>query len=63
MTDYTGRSKGSSLEAIALSLNINPNNIQIEPSGEREFDFIVTIGNSYDSCTRSGVLPVATPAP
>jgi LCP family protein required for cell wall assembly len=63
MTDYTGRSKGSSLEQIALSLNINPNNIQIEPSGEREYDFVVTLGSSYDSCTRSGVLPVATPAP
>jgi polyisoprenyl-teichoic acid--peptidoglycan teichoic acid transferase len=66
LVDYTGATKGSSLEAIADVLNLTPDNVSIVPSAEREYDFTVTIGESYNSCTTSGVIAVpegtATPS-
>jgi LCP family protein required for cell wall assembly len=66
MIDYTGATKGSSLEAIAEVLNLSPDNLTILPSAEREYDFEVVIGESYNSCTVGGVIAVpegtATPS-
>ena len=59
LVDYTGRTKGSSLEQIARLLNVNPQNIQLQPDANREYDFDVILGNSYNSCRRQGVLPVS----
>jgi LCP family protein required for cell wall assembly len=59
--DYTGRSKGSSLDDIGRLLNINPENVTIEPNAGRDYDFVVTLGSTYNSCTRGGVLPVDAP--
>ncbi|MDX2162525.1 MAG: LCP family protein [bacterium] len=61
VTDYTGRSKGSSLGEIATTLNVLPQNIEVEPSGSREADFVVVLGANYNSCTEGGVLPVTQP--
>ncbi|NWF68648.1 MAG: LCP family protein [Chloroflexi bacterium] len=65
LIDYTGQEKGSSLEAIALLLNIRPENVLIEPDPNRSSDFAVIVGSSYNSCTEQGVLAVdeGTPAP
>jgi len=59
LIDYTGRSKGSSLEQIARTLNVNPANIRLEPNPNREYDFDVILGSNYNSCTEAGVLPVS----
>jgi LCP family protein required for cell wall assembly len=57
LIDYTGQSKGSSRGEIARILNIKPENIRIEPDPNRQVDFEVIVGSSYNSCTFS-VLPV-----
>jgi LCP family protein required for cell wall assembly len=59
LIDYTGATKGSSLEAIARILNIRVENVRIEPDPNREVDFEVILGSSYNSCTEGGVLPVS----
>ncbi|MBZ0301008.1 MAG: LytR C-terminal domain-containing protein, partial [Anaerolineae bacterium] len=57
LIDYEGGSKGSSRGEIAKILNVKPENIRVEPDPNREVDFEVIIGSSYNSCT-FGVLPV-----
>lgn len=58
LIDYTGRTKGSSLQDIVQALNVRPENVRIEPDPNREADFVVIVGSSYNSCTVGGVLPV-----
>lgn len=55
LVDYTGSSKGSSLQDIAHILNVRPENIRIEPDPNREVDFDVILGANYNSCTEPGV--------
>ncbi len=57
LIDYKGGSKGSSRAEIAKILNVKPENIRVEPDTNREVDFEVYVGSSYNSCTFS-VLPV-----
>ncbi len=61
LIDFTGATKGSSLEGIASLLNINADGIDIVPSAQRDFDFEVVLGANYNSCRRQGVLPVDPP--
>ncbi|MBI5669748.1 MAG: LCP family protein [Chloroflexi bacterium] len=58
LIDYTGRTKGSSLQDIARILNVKPENVRIEPDPNRTADFRVIVGSSYSSCTAAGVSPV-----
>lgn len=58
LIDYTGRTKGSSLQDIARILNVKTENIRIEPDPNRTTDFKVIVGSSYSSCTATGVTPV-----
>ena len=58
LIDYTGQEKGSSLEQLARILNVQPENIRIEPDPNRTTDFVVLLGADYNSCDVSGVLPV-----
>jgi len=57
LIDYTGQSKGSSRDEIASILNIKPENIMVTPNPDRQVDFEVILGSSYNSCTFA-VLPV-----
>lgn len=59
LVDYTGRSKGSRLQQIADALNLAPDQLGLEPSATRDYDFVVTLGADYDACTRPGVLDVS----
>ncbi len=66
LVDHTGSTKGSSLSALARALNLNADQISIEPAADRTYDFEVIIGQNYNSCSQGGVLPVdppPTPAP
>jgi polyisoprenyl-teichoic acid--peptidoglycan teichoic acid transferase len=54
--DYTGQSKGSSLQEIATILNVKPENVFIQPDPNRTMDFQVILGSNYNSCTFN-VLP------
>lgn len=58
LIDHTGRSKGSSIQQIAIDLNVKPENVRIEPDPNRTVDFEIILGGSYNSCTTQGVLPV-----
>ncbi len=58
LTDFTGRTKGSSLAEIASILNVKPENIRVNPDPNRQADFDVILGANYNSCTFGGVLPV-----
>lgn len=57
LVDYTGQSKGSSRDKIASILNVRPENIIVNPDPNRQVDFEVILGKSYNSCTFA-VLPV-----
>jgi hypothetical protein len=63
LIDFTGRTKGSSLNAIIQALNINPNNVRIEPDPSSSVDFRVVLGADYNSCTFGVLPPEATPTP
>lgn len=62
LIDHTGETKGSNLQDIARILNVKTENIRIEPDPNRTADYEVILGSSYNSCTFSGILPVATPS-
>jgi len=62
LLDRAGSAKGSSLSDVAGSLNVRPENIRVEPSASRSADLEVIVGQSYNSCSQGGVLPVAPPA-
>jgi LCP family protein required for cell wall assembly len=68
--DYTGSTKGSSLETLARILNVDPDDIQIEPDPNRTTDFQIVLGGDYNSCVDRQVSEVedlppvtATPRP
>jgi hypothetical protein len=48
--DYTGSSKGSSLNDLASLLNIKPENMFLEPDPNRTVDFKIILGTTYNSC-------------
>jgi hypothetical protein len=50
ITDYTGSTKGGSLEELVGLLNILPQNIVIEPDPNRTTDFKIILGANYNSC-------------
>ncbi len=58
LIDYTGQTKGSSLQTIARLLNVRPENIRVQPDPNREVDFEVILGSSYNSCTEEGIVVV-----
>ncbi|MBL8163317.1 MAG: LCP family protein [Anaerolineae bacterium] len=58
LIDYTGQTKGSSLNELASLLNVRPENVRIEPDPNRTADFRVILGADYSSCTSNAVLPV-----
>ncbi|MEM9952025.1 MAG: LCP family protein [Chloroflexota bacterium] len=57
LTDLIAQSRGSATSLIASELNIVSDNITTSPDPNREYDYIVTVGETYDSCTGT-VLPV-----
>ncbi len=48
--DFTGTTKGSSLNELLALLNINPNNVQLQPDANRTTDFRIILGANYNSC-------------
>lgn len=48
--DYTGQTKGSSLNDLMVLLNVNPANVQMQPDANRTTDFEIILGASYNSC-------------
>jgi hypothetical protein len=60
ITDYTGSTKGGSLEELVGLLNILPQNIVIEPDPNRTTDFKIILGANYfvrgPAVGRSGVM-------
>jgi LCP family protein required for cell wall assembly len=60
LTDHIGDSRGTLSGLLADVLNLQPENLQIDPRADREYDFEVVIGSDYNSCSRGGVLPVET---
>ncbi len=59
LIDYTGRTKGSSLNVIARALNVRPDGIYVQPIAERTADFVVILGRNYNSCSEQGILPAS----
>lgn len=58
LVDYTGQSKGSSLSQLQSVLRVEADDVTIEPTGERAFDFRVTLGGDYYACTYNVAPPV-----
>ncbi|MCZ7542672.1 MAG: hypothetical protein M5R40_03635 [Anaerolineae bacterium] len=61
--DYTGQTKGSSLNKVAEVLNVRPDNIILQPDPNRTVDYRIILGASYNSCTYNVPPPVPTPTP
>lgn len=53
--DYTGETKGSSVEALQSLLNVSPENIFVAPDANREFDVAVYLSPGYSSCVERDV--------
>jgi hypothetical protein len=51
--DFTGQTKGSSIDVLQSALRISDDGIIFEPDPNREVDFRIVIGRSYsrNSCT------------
>lgn len=49
--DYTGITKGSSLDAVMDVLGIGDADVRYQPDPNRSVDYQVFLGDSYDSCT------------
>lgn len=63
LVDRTGSAKGSSLSMLARALNLNVDQISVNPAADRAWDFEIIIGRNYNSCSQGGVLPVDPPPP
>jgi LCP family protein required for cell wall assembly len=59
LIDYTGRTKGSSLNVITRALNVRADGIYVQPIAERTADFVVILGRNYNSCSEQGILPAS----
>jgi polyisoprenyl-teichoic acid--peptidoglycan teichoic acid transferase len=63
--DYTGQTKGRSLDTLKHLLRVSDAGVVLEPDPARAVDFRVVIGGSYNACTY-GVMapsPIETPQP
>jgi LCP family protein required for cell wall assembly len=58
--DYTGQTKGSPLPLLQEVLNVPDERVTVEPDPDREVDYLVILGASYNSCTYSAGDPVPT---
>jgi polyisoprenyl-teichoic acid--peptidoglycan teichoic acid transferase len=58
LIDYTGQSKGSSLAQLQSVLRVEADDVTVEPTGERAFDFRVVLGGDYYACTYNVAPPV-----
>ena len=62
--DFTGRTKGSVLEALLSTLGLNAEDVIVEPQAERAADYRVLLGSAYRTCIFNVMPPVtATPDP
>lgn len=50
LVDYTGESKGSSIDVIARILNIPPANVYSYPNPDRTVDYAVYLAPGYNAC-------------
>jgi LCP family protein required for cell wall assembly len=61
--DFSGRTKGSAVEALLDSLQLSAAAIVVQPDTDRAVDFRVILGTDYRSCRHPVMAPVATPTP
>ncbi len=48
--DYTGEEKGSELDRLKEILRIGDSQVLVEPDPNRQYDYRVVVGQSYNSC-------------
>lgn len=56
VVDYTGESKGSSIDVIARILNIPAANIYSYPNPDRTVDYAVYLAPGYDACVNRQII-------
>ncbi len=56
LVDFTGRTKGGSLEALRRVMRVGEEGVKSEPDANRLYDYQLTLGNRYYACTHD-VLP------
>lgn len=57
LTDHVAAEKGSLVPGVLRALNMSAEQVQRDVSAGRDYDYVVTIGRDYESCT-FGVLPI-----
>jgi polyisoprenyl-teichoic acid--peptidoglycan teichoic acid transferase len=58
LVDHTGQQRGSALSELIRILNVDPQNVIVEPDPNRTADYVVTLGSDYNSCNALGVVAV-----
>jgi LCP family protein required for cell wall assembly len=58
LIDYVAQSRGSLVGDIAHQLNIRNDNVSVQANPERTVDYMVIVGENYNSCQGSSVLPI-----
>ncbi|MXX50571.1 MAG: LytR family transcriptional regulator [Chloroflexi bacterium] len=57
LIDQVGTQKGSPVPRLLAALNLDAEQVTIDPKADRAFDYLVIIGRDYESCTFD-VLPI-----
>ena len=57
LIDHVAAEKGSIVPGLLRALNMTEDQVSVEASADREFDYTVVLGRDYKSCT-FGVLPL-----
>lgn len=56
--DYTGRRKGSELKTLKSILRVGDSGVITTPDADRQYDYEVILGSSYNACNRDVLPPV-----
>ncbi|GAB5489873.1 MAG: hypothetical protein Phog2KO_00880 [Phototrophicaceae bacterium] len=59
LIDFAAQSRGSASPIISSELNITGDNVTTSPDPNREYDYVVVVGETYNSCA-GNVLPVGS---
>jgi hypothetical protein len=56
--DYTGQTKGSSLDVLQAALRVSDEGVVVEADPGRDVDYRIVLGGSYYSCTYNVMPPL-----
>ncbi|HEC21830.1 MAG TPA: LytR family transcriptional regulator [Chloroflexi bacterium] len=61
--DFTGRQRGNQLYTLQRVLRVPGDRVIVQPDPNRAYDYVVILGQDYQSCTYNAQVFYATPTP